>query len=103
MNKLPKDCSNLDEVRNEIDLIDKEIINLIAERLDFVKEVVKYRPAQQKEVPDNIRYLKVIQMRGEWAKEAGLNPTVIEDMYTRLIQYFIEEQAAIAKLENKLT
>jgi len=100
MNKLPKDCSNLDEVRNEIDRIDKEIINRIAERFDFVKEIVKYRPAQQKEVPDNTRYLKVLQMRGQWASEAGLNAAVIEEMYKMLLDYFMKEQASIAKTEK---
>ncbi len=34
----------------------------------------------------------MLQQRRVWAQEEGLNPDVIEKMYTDLVNYFIEEE-----------
>ena len=41
--KLPHECRNIEDVRNEIDAIDTEIIALLSKRFRYVKEVVKYK------------------------------------------------------------
>lgn len=79
-------------MRNEIDNIDKVIIGLISERFQYVKEVVKYKEktASSIEAPD--RRMNMLKNRREWAIEHGLCPDVIEDMYDKLVQYFIQEE-----------
>ena len=41
--KLPKDCNSKDEIRQQIDAIDKEIIDLFAKRFEYVSEIVKFK------------------------------------------------------------
>ena len=41
--KLPQECTNIEEVRNEIDNIDTDIIKLLSARFGYVREVVKYK------------------------------------------------------------
>lgn len=94
----PSECTNITEVRDEIDRIDHTLIKLLSQRFEYVKEVVKYK----ENTPDSIqapkRKMEVIKCRRQWAEENGLDPDVIEEMYTRLIQYFIDEEMKIKNL-----
>ena len=95
-NKRPAECSNIADVRNEIDNIDKTIIRLLSERFQYVKEVVKYKEKNNGCIEAPERRASMLQMRREWASECGLSPDVIEEIYDRLVQYFIEEEKTIA-------
>ena len=39
-------CNNLEEVRSNIDRIDNEIIKLIAERTDYVKQASAFKKSE---------------------------------------------------------
>lgn len=93
--KSPLECTSISDVRNEIDNIDREIIHLLATRFEYVKEVVKYKEKTTSGIEASDRRNAVISSRGEWAKEKGLNPEVVEGIYTKLISYFIDEEKKI--------
>lgn len=93
--KLPHECTNIAEVRNEIDNIDSEIINLLSTRFGYVREVVKYKEKTNSGIEATDRRTAVISSRREWAEEAGINPDVIESIYNTLIDYFIVEEKKI--------
>ena len=97
-NKKPSECQNITDVRNEIDNIDNAIISLLSERFDYVKEVVKYKERTSSSAEAADRKKAVIEKRRQWAEERGLNPDIIEDIYTRLIQYFVSEEKKIMNL-----
>lgn len=90
--KQPSECTNISEVRNEIDALDREIIRLLATRLNYVREVVKYKDGTPEGIEAAGRRAEVLHTRGQWAAELGLNSDVIEDIYDRLIEYFIDEE-----------
>ncbi|MBQ0072613.1 MAG: chorismate mutase [Prevotella sp.] len=94
-NKKPSECTNITDVRNEIDNIDKVIIDLLANRFEYVKEVVKYKEKTPDSIVANDRRNAVLQCRRQWAQEKGLNPDVIEEIYVKLIDYFIGEEMEI--------
>jgi isochorismate pyruvate lyase len=96
--KKPSDCKSVDELRDEIDNIDLTLVELMAERFKYVKEVVKYRDPGKKAEYDHNRYLQVLEKRGRWAEEAGLDGTAVKGVFKTLIDYYIEEQK---KLANK--
>ena len=89
--KRPEDCTNIDDIRNEIDAIDKQVIELLGKRLQYVKEIVRFKKDEE-DILARKRYREVLQTRREWAVQQGLDPDVIENMYISLIQYFIEIQ-----------
>ncbi len=97
-NKKPSECTNITEVRNEIDNIDNVIISLLSERFQYVKEVVKYKEKTAAGIDAADRKKAVIEQRRQWAEERGLDPDVIEEIYRRLIQYFISEETKIMNL-----
>lgn len=94
----PSECTNITEVRNEIDNIDRGIIELLSQRFQYVKEVVKYKDNSQKSIEAEDRRREVLECRRKWAEENGLSGDVIETMYTNLIQYFIEEEKKIKNI-----
>ena len=98
--KRPQECKNIEEVRNEIDSIDREILNLLGKRFGFVKEVVKYKAPTKDSIIAQERYNFVLDQRKKWAIEEGLDPQVIEQMYKLLIEHFISEELKLIEKEN---
>lgn len=91
----PHECTNITEVRNEIDRIDADIIKLLSARFGYVREVVKYKENTDSGIEASDRRAAVIDSRRTWAEESGLNPDVIENVYNLLIDYFITEEKKI--------
>ena len=90
--KLPGECTNINEVRNEIDNIDFDLIKLLSNRFGHVREVVKYKENTNDGIEASDRRAAGIASRRKWAEEAGINPDVIENIYNTLIDYFITEE-----------
>lgn len=93
--KLPHECTDITEVRNEIDRIDQAIIKQLSERFGYVREVVKYKELTDEGIEASDRRAEVIATRREWAEEAHINPDVVENIYNILIDYFIQEEKKI--------
>lgn len=93
--KQPSECNSIIEVRNEIDCIDKAIIELLSQRFEYVKEVVRYKKPTPEGIQADDRRRAVIECRGKWAEDCGLEASVIERMYDMLIDYFINEEMKI--------
>jgi isochorismate pyruvate lyase len=89
--KTPDECSNLEEVRYEIDVIDREVIQALGERFAYVKAAAKFKTSEAS-VKASERFNAMLQQRRIWAEEAGLNPDVIEKLYRDLVNYFICEE-----------
>jgi len=93
--KTPQECSNIVDVRNEIDNIDRVIVHLLANRMEYVKEVVKYKKHTAEAIVASDRRAEVIRSRREWAEELGFSPDVTEGIYRILIGYCIEEETKL--------
>lgn len=98
--KEPKHCNTLEEVREQIDTIDKEIISLFAKRFEYVKEVVKYKNADIESIIAAKRRDEVLEKRKEWAQEKGLDPEIIGKIYSLLIEYFIQKELELVNLKQ---
>lgn len=90
--KTPSECTDITEVRAEIDHIDQAIIELIGQRFGYVKEVVKYKDRTAKAIEANDRRESMKIDRRVWAEQNGLSADVIERMYDMLVEYFIAEE-----------
>ncbi len=93
--KNPSDCKSIEEIREHIDQIDHEIIELLGKRFGFVKEVVKYKKPDKDSIIAEKRKNKVLQERRNLAMKNGLDPDIIENIYRELIEYFISEELKI--------
>jgi len=97
-------CSSLAEVRENIDMIDRQIVALLAQRGRFVKDAARFKrdayqvsaPQRQQEVLDKVRAL---------AEKEGAYPEVVEAAFRALIAGFIarEQQDHQAMIEMEST
>ncbi|MBW4568284.1 MAG: isochorismate lyase [Tolypothrix carrinoi HA7290-LM1] len=89
--KSPDECFNIQEIRDCIDEIDKQVISDLSKRFAYVKAAAKFKNSETNvKAPD--RFNSMLQSRRVWAEEVGLNPDVIEKLYRDLVSYFIDEE-----------
>jgi isochorismate pyruvate lyase len=96
-----KDCSNMDEVRAEIDRIDEALVDLIGERFEYVDRAwqLKNSPAEAR-VPWRIQ--QVIDRVRARAKEKRLPPELIEALWRQMIGWFIQyEEEKLQSARNE--
>lgn len=91
MNKAPNECESLQDIRAEIDRIDREVIAAFGQRFAYVKAAAKFKTSETG-VQASDRFTAMLQQRREWAEAEGLNPDVVERLYRDLVTYFIEEE-----------
>lgn len=94
--KKPTDCKSITEIRNEIDHIDRSILELLSHRLEFVAEIVKFK-TDQNSVIAHERQLEVYTKRRQWASELNLDPDFIENIFKQLVQHNIEKELRLLK------
>ena len=82
-------CNSLEEVRENIDRIDDEIIKLIAERGNYVVQASAFKKDEDS-VKAPKRVEAVIAKVREKAEKYGANPDMVEVLYRKMIQSFVE-------------
>lgn len=82
------ECKNLEEVRSNIDRLDRAIIPLLAERGDYVLQAARFKP-NVADVPAPARVEDVIRNVLKLASEHGAMPDVVEKTYRAMIAAFI--------------
>lgn len=84
-----KESKNIDEVRTNIDRIDREIVKLLSERSKYVKQAAKFKKtADDVKAPDRVE--EVITKVRNISLEYGLNPQISEQIYRTMIACFID-------------
>lgn len=96
--KNPDECANIQEVRDEIDIIDREVIDALSKRFQYVIAAARFKTSEAS-VRSSDRFEAMLQQRREWAQESGLNPDVVENVYRDLVNYYIEEELKYYKSE----
>lgn len=81
-------CNSLEEVRSNIDRIDNEIIKLVAERTDYVKQASLFKKSEDG-VKAPKRVEAVIQKVREKAAEYGADSDMVEVLYREMISRFV--------------
>ncbi len=76
----------LEELRSEIDAIDQRVVELLAQRLRRVQQVVAIKKAQRLPVYHPAREENLISQRREQAVQAGLDPDHIEELYRSILR-----------------
>ena len=97
----PKACNNIREIRDAIDVIDREIIQLFQQRHEYVKEIVKFKSSDEEGIIAKDRRDLVLKQRKAWAEERGLDPGMMDKIFKLLINKNIEIQLDISNSNSK--
>jgi len=87
----PDRCTSLDEIRAAMDALDRQIISLIASRVDYVRAAAKFKTSSANvAAPD--RVAAVLKTRRDWAEAKGLSGDIVESLYRDLVAYCVSEE-----------
>ncbi|BDM22599.1 MULTISPECIES: chorismate mutase [Pseudomonas] len=91
-------CTSLDEVRQRIDVIDRSLVSLLAQRGKLVTQAARFKKTTD-DVRAPARVEQVIAKVRDMAEEVGASAAVVEQVYRAMISAFIAEELNIhAKL-----
>ena len=92
-----KKCNSLQEAREEIDKVDAKIVELIATRNAYIKQIAYFKNSIE-EVKAPNRVANVISRAREQAISLDLSPNLINDSFVRMIDAMVESE--IAEFKN---
>jgi len=88
-----KKCNSLEEAREEIDKIDDKIVELIAARNAYIKQLAHFKNSID-EIKAEDRIDNVINRMRAKAIELDLSPNLINDLYVRMIDAMVDSEVA---------
>ena len=87
---------NMEELREEIDLLDNELIGLFAKRFKFIENAALIK-SDINDIRDNERIEKIIKRLRNLAKKNNLSEDIIEKLWRFIIELSIEQEREIFK------
>ena len=89
--KKPEACENLNDIRVGIDTLDKEIVRILSKRLEYVKAAAQFKPSEQS-IPAPERVVAMLEDRKKWAEEAGMSAEFVENLFSNITDWYINQQ-----------
>lgn len=89
-----KVCKDMNEVREAIDALDRDIVALLADRLHFIAEAARIKPRRD-QVRDEARVEDVIAKVRSAAGAAGMDPDFVEPLYRDLVERSIAHELTL--------
>ncbi len=85
----------LGELREEIDQTDKELFEILAQRMSIVEKMGLYKKKNNVTVFQRKRWQEISESRNKWAKDLGLNPEFVWDLFKLIHDASIRRQEYI--------
>ncbi|MGM4247109.1 chorismate mutase, partial [Salmonella sp. NW245] len=92
-----KKCNTLQEVRDEVDIIDKKLVELISERSHLIRQAAGFKESVA-EVKAQDRIDDIMQKVRKKAIELNVNPNMISELFKIMIDEMVETE--ISELRN---
>ena len=92
-----KKCDTLQEVRDEVDIIDKKLVELISERSHLIRQAAGFKESVA-EVKAQDRIDDIMQKVRKKAIELNVNPNMISELFKIMIDEMVETE--ISELRN---
>jgi len=87
--------THLEELRHQIDHLDKEMFEIIAQRMKVVEEIGLYKKRNNVTVFQKNRWQEITKTRHDWAKELNLNQEMIWEVFKLIHDASIRRQEFI--------
>ena len=91
--KTPDACGSMAELRVQIDDLDRDLIQLLAERATYIDRAVTLKQQEKLNARITSRVEQVIGNVRKQADEQGLDPDLAEALWRTLIEWAIQREA----------
>ncbi|MCS6831984.1 MAG: chorismate mutase [Flammeovirgaceae bacterium] len=92
--------SHLEELRAKIDRVDTEIIELLAQRMQYVEKIGEYKKENNVAVFQADRWIHIFQTRPEYAQKLGLKKSFIEQLLKLIHDESLRIQTVVMNSET---
>ena len=89
--RTPESCASMEEIRADVNEIDREIVRLLGRRLAYVRAAVRFKP-DERSITNPDHWDRFFAERRAWGEQEGYDPGVIEALYRRLYEYTVDVQ-----------
>jgi chorismate mutase len=79
---------DLEMIRDRLDIVDRRLVDVLAERSRLINEVVRYKRAHSMKVVDRDREERMLLKIGEIAAESDLDPRIARQVLRAIIDAF---------------
>lgn len=86
-----KKCNSLQEIRDEIDTIDSQLVELISERSHLIRQAAGFKESVD-EVKAEDRIDDIMQSVRKKAIELNVNPNMISELFKIMIDEMVETE-----------
>lgn len=87
----PEDCANIDDVRESIDALDREVLRLLGRRARYVAAATRLKTDENSvRAPERQRAMPALRRR--WAGEESLDPDFVEGLYGHIVSHFVARE-----------
>ncbi len=83
--------------RERINVLDDQIVDLLVERFDIVRDVADLKARENIAVVQSDRVKEVVTRNVDRAKAKGLDADLVRDLYVRIIDYAHVLEGVIAR------
>jgi chorismate mutase len=87
--------THLEELRGQIDHVDREFFELIAQRMELVEKIGEFKKKNNVTVFQKSRWQEMSDTRTKWAEELGLNTEFMWDLFKLIHDASIRRQDVI--------
>lgn len=87
--------------RNRIDVLDKKIVSVLADRKEIIEELAKFKQKNKITIFQIERWFEILKNRKQDVKEFGLDEKTIVDIFELIHKYSILVQANLTKKPNE--
>ena len=89
--RAPEACKSIEDVREAIDGLDREILRLLGRRAGYVAAAAPFK-TDLKGVRGPERQRAMLATRREWAREEGLDADFVEGLYQYIVSHFVRRE-----------
>ena len=91
---------NLQDLRARLDRIDRGLISLLGRREQVIREVARHKQSVGMAVKQPSRIDAVFETRMQRAREAGLDPKLVERLWTTILSHAAQVQNEVRGIEE---
>lgn len=86
-----KECHSLQEVRDEIDKVDNQLVELISQRSHFIRQAAAFKNSVD-EVKAEDRIDEIMQRVRKKGIELNINPNMLSELFKIMIDEMVETE-----------
>ena len=89
--KKAEECRSIEEIREAIDTIDKNIVEFIGQRAAYVTAAAEFKTdTDSVKAPQRVR--EMLKKRRQWASGKSLDPEFVARLFALMVDYFVNQE-----------